>query len=50
MFVKLQNLSRLVLKQELSLDYLQTCYTTEKIYCYFFIIYLLYIIFLPTII
>lgn len=33
-FVKLQNLSRLLLKQELSLDYLQTCYTTKQFYFY----------------
>lgn len=45
-FVKLQNLSRLVLKQELSLDYIQTCYTTKQFYFYMSIIYLLYIIFL----
>lgn len=45
-FVKLQKLSRLVLKQELSLDYLQTCYTTKQFYFYLSIIYLLYIIFL----
>lgn len=36
----------IVLKQKLSLDYLQTCYTTKQFYFCMSIIYLLYIIFL----